>query len=297
MLLDLTILILTKNEESNIEHCINSFNGIARRFVVVDSGSTDNTIVLAKKLGADVYHNDWIDYATQLNWGINNTQIDTIWTMRMDADEYLTPKLCEEILERLPQLSENITGIELRRRVYFLGKWIKHGGIYPTILLRIFKTGMSYCEQTIMDEHMILLNGETVRFKNDFVNGDIKSLSWWIDKHNWYSDREVIDYFSKKNQLQQNKTITPKLFGSTTERKRWLKYNFYYKLPGNIRSRLYFIYRYYLRMGFLDGKEGYMFHFLQGYWYRYLIDMKLYEKSLSDCRIQNFPILKNEKVE
>lgn len=278
-MLDLTVLILTKNEESDLKNCIDSFGGHVKRFVVVDSGSTDNTVELAKRLGADVYYNEWVDYATQLNWGLQNTNIDTAWTMRMDADEYLTPELCKEIVEKLPQLDDSVTGIELKRRAIFLGKWMKHGGIYPTVLLRIFRTGKSYCEQTIMDEHMILMEGESVLFDNDFVNGDIKSLSWWIDKHNWYSDREVLDYLDKVNQLKQNRTVKPNLLGSASERKRWLKYNLYYKLPGSLRARLYYIYRYYFRMGFLDGKEGKIFTFLQAYWYRYLVDAKLYEKT------------------
>lgn len=282
IMLDLTVLILTKNEETDLKQCIDSFEGNVKRFVVVDSGSTDRTVELAKELGADVYYNKWVDYATQLNWGLNNTDINTTWTMRMDADEYLTPELCAEMVKKIPQLESDITGIELKRRAIFLGKWMRHGGIYPTILLRIFRTGKSYCEQTIMDEHMILTEGRSVLFDNDFVNGDIKSLSWWIDKHNWYSDREVLDYLDKVNQLESGTTVKPKLFGNASERKRWLKYNLYYKLPGSFRARMYYIYRYYLKFGFLDGKEGKIFTFLQAYWYRYLVDAKLYEKKLND---------------
>ena len=281
-MLDLTVLILTKNEETDLKQCIDSFGGHVKRFVVVDSGSTDRTVELAKSLGADVYFNEWVDYATQLNWGLNNTNITTEWTMRIDADEYLTPELCQELTERLPLLDESITGIELKRRAIFLGKWIKHGGIYPTILLRIFRTGKSYCEQTIMDEHMILTEGKSILFKYDFVNGDIKSLSWWIDKHNWYSDREVLDYLSKTNQLEADSTIKPKLFGNASERKRWFKYKLYYKMPGSLRAKLYYIYRYYFKLGFLDGREGKIFAFLQAYWYRFLVDAKLYELKLKN---------------
>lgn len=282
-MLDLTVLILTKNEEENIKQCIDSFKGIAKRFVVVDSGSEDNTVEYAKKLGADVYFNEWVDYATQLNWGLTNTNITTAWTMRMDADEYLTAELCEEIQRKLPLLKKNITGIELKRRVIFLGKWMRHGGIYPTILLRIFRTGKCYCEQTIMDEHMILTEGKSVLFDKDFVNGDIKNLSWWTDKHNWYSDREVLDYFNKSNQLKHKTTIKPKLFGSVAERKRWFKYKFYYRIPGSIRAKMYYWYRYYIKLGFLDGKEAKIFHFLHAYWYRYLVDAKIYERKQKSC--------------
>lgn len=276
-MLDLTVLILTKNEESDLKRCIDSFGGIVKRFVVIDSGSTDNTVELAKSLGADVYYHEWVDYATQFNWGLKNTNIETAWAMRMDADEYLTPELCKEMAEKLPSLDGSVTGIELNRRLIFLGKWMRHGGIYPIFFLRIFRTGKAYCEQTNMDEHLMLTEGKTIRFRNDFVNGDPKSLSWWIGKHNWYSDREVLDYLVKEKQLEDNATVKPNLFGNPAERKRWLKYNIYYKFPGALRAKLYYIYRYYVRLGFLDGKEGKMFAFFHAYWYRYLIDAKLYE--------------------
>lgn len=277
-MLDLTVLILTKNEESDLKRCIDSFGGIVKRFVVIDSGSTDNTVELAKSLGADVYYHEWTDAATQFNWGLKNTNIETAWTMRIDADEYLTPELCKEMAERIPSLDDSITGIELNRRLIFLGKWMKHGGIYPIYFLRIFRTGKAYCEQTNMDEHLMLTEGKSIQFRNDFVNGDPKSLSWWIGKHNRYSDCEVRDYYAKEKQLKDNATIKPNLFGNPAERKRWLKYNVYYRFPGSVRARLYYIYRYYLKLGFLDGKEGKMFAFFHAYWYRYLIDAKMYER-------------------
>ncbi|MDY3818523.1 MAG: glycosyltransferase family 2 protein [Lachnospiraceae bacterium] len=277
-MLDLTVLILTKNEEKNIEKCIRSFQGIARRFVIVDSFSTDRTVEIARSLGADVYQNPWVDYATQLNWGLDHTDIDTTWTMRMDADEELLPELVREMEQVLPTLEEDVKGIELRRRVIFMGRWIRHGGVYPTIMLRIFRTGFCRCEQTIMDEHMYLTEGRTVRLKHDFIDKNTKSLEWWIGKHNWYSDREVADYLDKQRQLESEDAIRPKLFGNQAERKRWLKYLLYYRTPLMRRAHWYFIYRYLIRLGFLDGKEGLAFHFLQGYWYRFLVDAKIMEQ-------------------
>ena len=276
-MLDLTVLILTKNEENNLEKCISSFRGIAKRFVIVDSFSTDGTVELAKRLGADVYQNPWIDYATQFNWGLDHTGIDTEWIMRMDADEELTPELAEEIGEKLPALPAQITGIEVKRRVYFMGRWIRHGGVYPTILLRIFRSGKCRCEQTIMDEHMILTEGSSDLFQYDLIDNNTKDLSWWIGKHNWYSDREVVDYLEKRMQLEEGKSIRPRFWGSQAERRRWIKYMVYYRTPLMRRASWYFFLRYFLKGGFLDGKEGLIFHFLQGYWYRFLVDAKLYE--------------------
>ena len=276
-MLNLTVVILTKNEEKNIRKCLASFRGIARRFVIVDSFSTDRTVDVARELGADVYQNPWVDYATQLNWGLAHTQIDTEWVMRMDADEELSEELALELSEKLPRLPEQITGVELKRRVYFLGRWIRHGGVYPTILLRIFRRGQCYCEQTIMDEHMVLTGGECTRMKYDLIDNNTKDLSWWIGKHNWYSDREIADYLEKKQQLESGKVIRPSFWGSQAERRRWVKYMLYYKTPLMRRAGWYYFLRYFLRGGFLDGKEGLIFHFLQGYWYRFLVDAKLYE--------------------
>ena len=149
-MVDLTVVILTKNEEKNLRKCIESFNGIAKRFVIVDSFSTDGTEEVCRILNEDLackgikvdfYQNKWVDYATQLNWGLTQTNIITEWSMRFDSDEELLPELAEEIEEKLPKLQSPVNGVVLRRRMYFMGKFIKHGGRYPELLLRIFRTG------------------------------------------------------------------------------------------------------------------------------------------------------------
>lgn len=284
---DLTVIILTKNEEQNLRKCVESFRGAAKRFVIVDSFSTDGTKELAAQLnkelkksgaGLDFYENPWKDYATQLNWGIENTDISTEWTMRMDADEELLPELAKEIDECLPKLSKDVCGVILRRRVYFMGKWIKHGGRYPEKLLRIFRTGMATCEQKIMDEHLVLKKGRTVEFKKDLVDNNTKDLDWWTGKHNWYSNREVLDrQLTIEHALQEENLLEHGESTKQAKRKRMIKNHGYYSLPKFFRSHLYFIYRYYIRLGFLDGTEGKIFHFLQAYWYRFLVDAKMYE--------------------
>lgn len=278
-MLDLTVIILTKNEENNLEKCIRSLGNIAKRVVIVDSFSTDGTVELAKRLGADVYQNPWVDHATQINWALQNVDLDTTWAMRLDADEELLPELMQEMEQKLPQLRPQVCGVELRRRIYFMGKWIRHGGVYPTILLRIFRVGHCICEQKVMDEHLVLTDGETVRFSNDLIDHNNKPLEWWIGKHNWYSDLEMNDYLSQMQELEAGSVVRPRLFGNQAERKRWLKYVVYYHTPLMRRAHWYFIYRYIFRLGFLDGKEGLIFHFLQGYWYRFLVDAKIYEQS------------------
>lgn len=281
-MVDLTVVILTKNEENNLRKCIESFKGIVKRFVIVDSYSTDGTKALckelSKKVNLDFYENKFIDHATQMNWGLKNTNITTEWTMRIDADEEITPELVKEIEERLPILKKDINGIILRRRVYFMGKWIKHGAKYPELLLRIFRTGYGVCEQKIMDEHIVITEGEEITFKYDMIDNNNKDLEWWTNKHNWYSNKEVADYQSNVLEEQhKDNMVSENLSGEQAERKRYIKNNGYYKLPLFFRAHLYFIYRYYFRLGFLDGKEGKIYHFLQAYWYRFLVDAKIYE--------------------
>ncbi len=285
-MVDLTVVILTKNEEKNIRKCIESFRGIAKRFVVVDSYSTDNTEILCRELDLnlrclgsrlDFYQNEWISYADQFNWGLQNTNITTEWTMRFDADEELTEKLVDEIEDKLPSIVQPVSGVILRRRVYFMGRWIKHGGRYPELLLRIFRTGKAFCEQKLMDEHMILLCGSTTAFKNDLIDNNQKNLEWWTAKHNWYSNREVLDrQLVLENQLSRA-LEDEGISSSQAKTKRILKNNGYYRLPKFWRSHMYFLYRYYIKLGFLDGPEGKIYHFLQAYWYRFLVDAKMFE--------------------
>ena len=283
---DLTVIILTKNEEKNIRKCIESFRGCVRRFVIVDSFSTDGTEQICNELDEelrrigsqlDFYQNKWVSYADQLNWGLKNTNITTEWSMRMDADEEIMEELANEIEERLPQLENSVNGVILRRRVYFMGRWIKHGGRYPELLLRIFRTGMATCEMKIMDEHMILAGGSTVEFEHDLIDNNQKDLEWWIAKHNWYSNREVLDHqMTLENQMDESLEKEGKSSGQA-KMKRIVKNGGYYRLPKFFFSFLYYFYRYYIKFGFLDGPEGKIFHFLQAYWYRFLVDAKIYE--------------------
>ena len=285
-MINLTVLILTKNEEKNLRKCIESFRGIAKRFVIVDSFSTDETKALSNKLNEelnrigshlDFYQHEWSSYSDQFNWGLNNTDIDTEWTMRMDADEELMGDLALEIKNRLPGIKSPINGIILHRRVYFMGRWIKHGGRYPERLLRIFRTGKAHCELKLMDEHLILTEGNTTEFKHDLIDNNQKDLNWWTSKHNWYSSREVLDHqLSLENKVDKSLKETA-ISSGQAKMKRIAKDGGYYRLPKFFRAHLYFIYRYYFRLGFLDGIEGKIFHFLQAYWYRFLVDAKMYE--------------------
>jgi glycosyltransferase involved in cell wall biosynthesis len=270
---DLTVIILTKNEEQNIEKCIRSLKDLPKRIVLIDSFSTDSTVELARSLGAEVVEHPFESHAAQFNWGLDNLNLDTEWIMRLDADEELHPELVNELEERLPALPANVTGMILRRRVYFLGRWLKHGGKYPELLLRVFRRGHGRSEMRQMDEHLVVLDGETVTSQYDFLDNNQKSLEWWTAKHNWYSNKEVLDCLG----VERDDSVDCGTSSKQARAKRVIKKHGYYKLPPFFRAHLYFIYRYYFRLGFLDGKEGKIYTFLQAYWYRFLVDAKLYE--------------------
>jgi len=275
---DLTVLILTYNEEKNIERCIKEVKSIAKRIVVVDSGSTDKTIEIAEAMGAEILSHPWKNYATQYNWGIQNANIQTKWIFRLDADEFLTKETREEI-ETLCRENENtnINGLVVRFTVSFLGRELKHGGIYPFRKLLIYKSDKGFMEARNMDEHIVLSEGQSIELKHDCIHQDFKDLTAWIDKHNKYSCREVLDYFEsfKKESLNDYHKLDRK-----ARFKRYVKFGIYYKLPLGMRAFIYYCYRYYFKLGFLDGKEGKIFAFLQAYWYRFLVDAKIYEAEL-----------------
>lgn len=273
---DLTVVILTKNEEQNLEKCIKSFKNVAKRVVVVDSYSTDKTVELAKELGAEVFEHPFENHAAQFNWALDNADIQTEWVMKVDADEEFTLELADEIDEKLDKLPPNVNGVILRRRVYFMGRWLKHGGKYPELLLRIFRVGHGMSEMKLMDEHIVVTDGDVVTFKNDFSDNNNKSLEWWIAKHNWYSNKEVLEQQTKTGALN-DESVEETATSMQAKVKRFVKNHGYYSLPKFFRAHLYFIYRYYFRLGFLDGAEGKIYTFLQAYWYRFLVDAKMYE--------------------
>ena len=250
---------------------------MAQRIVIIDSYSTDKTVELAKSLGAEVYEHPFENHAVQFNWALDNIDLNTEWVMKVDADEEFTSELADEIDEKLDILSAKVNGVILRRRVYFMGRWLKHGGKYPELLLRIFRVGHGMSEMKLMDEHLIVTDGDVVTFKNDFSDNNNKSLEWWINKHNWYSNKEVLDQQMKSYDANGEESVEETSTSMQAKVKRFVKNHGYYSLPKFFRAHLYFIYRYYFRLGFLDGTEGKIYTFLQAYWYRFLVDAKIFE--------------------
>ncbi|MCI0750001.1 MAG: glycosyltransferase family 2 protein [Nevskiales bacterium] len=274
---DLSVLILTHNEEKNIDKCLTSVRPLTDRIYIVDSGSNDRTVELARAFGAQVAQRAWTTYADQFNWGLDHFAFQTGWILRLDADEELTPSLVKALRGFLRAAPADVSGVYLRRRVFFWGRWIRHGGYYPTWLLRVFRRGAGRCEAVWMDEHIVLGHGKTASLRADLIDHNNKDLTFWTDKHNRYASREVLDLLARSQSSAPADRLEPSLAGSQPHSRRWMKDRIYGRLPLFWRAFAYFIYRYVLRLGFLDGREGLVFHFLQGCWYRFLVDAKLHE--------------------
>ena len=274
---EISVIILTYNEELHIERCIKSVLPFSKEIFVVDSFSTDRTVEIAESLGANIYRNKWVNYATQFNWALENLPINTDWIMRIDADEYVTGGLQDRINEEIKNVDDSVSGIFVRRRIYFMGRWIKRGSIYPVWMLRVWRNGKGYCEKRWMDEHIKIKEGTTISINEDIVDDNRKGLHWWTEKHNGYATREAIDMLNLKHKFLHYDEIPASLSGTQEQRKRWVKEKLYARTPLFVRPFFYFIYRYFIRFGFFDGKEGLVFHFLQGFWYRFVVDAKIYE--------------------
>lgn len=274
----LLVIVLTRNEEDHIERLLLCLRSLGAKGFMVDSYSTDSTVSVARALGAHVVQHQFVNYALQFQWALDNFPIESEWVMRLDADETLTPELVEEIRRRLPALPPDVTGVNLKRRHIFLGRWIKHGGRYPLTLLRIWRKGAARIEQRWMDEHMVLLHGRAVTFEHDFSDHNLNDLSFFTDKHNKYATREAIDVLMQRYGLGgADEALTRDSASRQAAAKRWLKERVYNRLPFWLGPLGYFLYRYFIQLGFLDGREGLVYHFLQGLWYRFLVGAKVLE--------------------
>ncbi|KYP10057.1 MAG: glycosyl transferase [Limnobacter sp. CACIAM 66H1] len=267
----LCVVILTFNEEGHLDRCLESLSPLNAFLIVVDSFSSDSTALIASRHNARFIQNRFINQAQQFNFALTELPKDVKWVLRIDADEYLTPKLAHSINEALASPSE-VMGYGLKRRMTFAGNLIKHGGLFPVEIVRLFRFGHGVCEERWMDEH-IVVDGPVGQLEGELIDDNLKSLTWWIQKHNLYSNREAVEVLK----LKYAPNTANKTMAGSAGLKRLIKERIYSKLPVVPKVLAYFLYRYVIRLGFLDGKEGFAFHFLQGFWYRYLVEAKVQE--------------------
>ncbi len=272
--LNLTIILLTFNEEGRVEACLQSVEGIDAPVFAVDSFSTDRTRAILEACGAHVVQHVFEGYAKQRNWAQANNPFHSDWVLHLDADERLTPELRRWLIRDFPQLAPSCDGFMFSRRTVFLGRWIRHGGHYPSYHLRLFRAALGRCETKAYDQHF-LVNGRTRIVPNaDIIDVVARSLTDFVASHNRWSSLEAAEMLSG---TFSEEVVRPTLTGNPIGRRRWLKSKMFGRAPLFARSFAYFVYRYVFRLGFLDGREGLIFHVLQGFWFRFLVDAKYHE--------------------
>lgn len=273
--MSLHAIVLTLNEEKHLERCLRSIAAACDSILVVDSGSSDRTVEIARRHGATVLENPFVNHATQLNFAIASLRGRGGWLLRIDADEVLldAPDAVRAALARMP---DDVDGLLVRRRLHFMNRPMRWGGMDPIWQLRIWREGRGICEQRWMDEHVIV-EGRVAKSPLRIDDINLNSLGWWTEKHNWYAAREAIDILARRHGVFAIQSVSRSSGLDQVVLKRALKNNLYLKLGGGARALLYFFYRYVFRLGFLDGREGWYFHVLQGFWYRTLVDAKILE--------------------
>lgn len=265
------IIVLTFNEQIHLERCLASVEPLQASVLVIDSFSNDSTEAIAKSRGAKFVSNKFVNQAQQFNFALSLLATDVQWVLRIDADEYLTDELLRSIRAAIHG-SNNYSGYSVKRRMTFGGRIMRHGGVFPVEVVRLFRRGRGICEERWMDEH-IVVDGSVGTLEGELIDDNLKILTWWIQKHNLYSNREAVEVLK----LKYGSKSSQKSIGGAAGLKRYIKERVYSKLPVGPKVLAYFLYRYVIRLGFLDGKEGFAFHFLQGFWYRYLVEAKVQE--------------------
>lgn len=281
---ELTVVILTFNEARHIARAIDSVRAIAARVVVVDSYSSDRTVEIAEAKGATVLQHKFVNQARQFQWALDQAPLETPWLMRLDADEVVSPELAAEIAARLPVLPPSVVGVNLRRRHIWMGRWVRHGGRYPLILLRIWRRGHGRVEDRWMDEHLLVTGGSTVTLEHDFADDNLNDLGYFIDKHNKYATREAIEVINQRRGLfARDAGVTARGTSWQAASKHWIKDRVYNRVPFTLSAPAYFLWRYLFQLGFLDGRSGLVYHALQGGWYRFLVGAKVleYERAIA----------------
>lgn len=276
---DFSIILLTYNEEHNLPDCLKSMEQLEAPIFAVDSFSTDHTLDILEAHKVPYLQHPFENYAAQRNLAQANVPYNVQWVFHLDAGERMTPELVRWLNTSFDPKSE-IDGYMFSRRTIFFGKWIKYGGHYPNYHMRLYRIDKGHCENKVYDQHFI-------------VNGNKKAIPAGIDIIDTVTDtiRNFTVSHARWAQLESDEIISNKkmkgevqasFFGSPIERRRWLKNNLFQKTPIFLRSFLYFSYRYFLRLGFLDGKLGLAFHLLQGFWFRFLIDSMVLERTVID---------------
>jgi len=282
MKIPISAVILTYNEEKNIEKCLKSVFDWAEEIWVIDSYSTDKTLEIAKRYTDKICQHKFENHIEQWEWALKNLPIKNEWILGLDADHTVSEELKQELTEIFKSSVIDADGFYVKRKQFFLGRWIRFGGYYPKYLLKIFKKDKVIFDKNELVDHHFYIKTKTRKLKGSITEDNIneRDLSFWLQKHIRYAELQAKEYINKAH---NQSAIPPKFFGQPDARTLFIK-NIYIKIPLFMRALFYFVYRYFFCFGFLDGREGLIFHFLQGFWYRFMIDAFIcqYKKTINN---------------
>ena len=265
------VVVLTFNSANIILETLRQALKVSPYVFVVDSGSKDGCDASARSLGCEVVQRAFVNYSEQRNWAIGQVAGSYTWQLHLDADEVLDDAAVASI-QGVLKGTPDFDAYMLKRRDYFMGRELRFSGVNPWHL-RLFRSGVGSCENRLYDQHFVAsrpagkLNG-LMHDKNAI------GISDWIARHNRWSDLEVTQVM--REERTGNDVLQPRISGDARERTRYLK-GLYYRMPIASRALSYFVYRYFFRLGILDGKPGFYFAFFQALWFRMLVDAKIYE--------------------
>ncbi|GAC1538806.1 MAG: glycosyltransferase family 2 protein [Herpetosiphon sp.] len=275
--LPISVIVLTKNEEKQIVACLESVVNWAGEIIVVDSGSTDRTQELAKKYTPHIVSHHFENYSAQRNWSQDNVSLSYNWVFHLDAGEQVSQQLVASMWAAFRTEASAPDGFLISRQTIFLGRWIKHGGLYPTYHLRLYRRGKGFCEDREYDQHF-RIEGTVATLSGDILDHITPDLASWTISHERWATAEAREQLKLQSaDATTGGQVRPIFRGTSIERRRWLRLKVYGKVPLFIRPFMYFVIRYVLRRGFLDGVEGLVYHVLHGFWYRFYVDAKIWE--------------------
>ena len=271
-------VVLTYNEEKNLPDCLRSLEGWVQELFVVDSCSTDRTVAIAREAGARVFEHPFEHYGAQRNWAIEQLPIGAPWTLHIDADERITPELRASIVAAVTSErgAGGLDGFLVSRRTMFMGTWIRHGGHYPAWHLRLMRTAVGRCEDRLYDQHFYV-PGAVRKLQGDLIDTLTPDVATFTARHLRWAALEAAEHEAPPD--AEGRIRGRLATENAIEQRRWLR-DWYARLPLFVRPTAYFLYRYIVRLGFLDGRAGLVFHVLQGFWFRFLVDALILERRL-----------------
>jgi len=262
----------------HLPRLLRSIEGLGAATFILDSGSTDSTVSIAEQAGAVVLQHAFENHPKQWDYALKHFNVTTPWVICLDADQVVTPELRQQLADFKDEDFSDVKGIYFNRKNFFKGQWIRHGGYSPFYLLKMFRYGIGYSDLNENMDHRFIIPGKTIVWKNGYIleeNLKENSISFWVAKHNRYSDLVAQEEVERLMQVR-TQTLKPNFWGSPDERTAWFKRR-WWKLPRYMRPMLYFLYRMFFQLGILDGRTGVIFHFLQAFWFRLVVDIKIDE--------------------